>query len=177
MLRIIRFVALLSGALALTMTSAHVLELPQKIKYNSELYTAVNTTLYKYFAVVGGIYCIITILCCATLAIMLRHFKSTFWWSLIATVFFILWFASWLLIVEPVNNQIAQVIRTDPENVSTLWMLMREQWEYGHVVGFILQTVGFMCLVISILADTPARLKEKKYWKRIQVVPPTLLKS
>jgi hypothetical protein len=52
LLRGCRFVTLLLTALALTMTSAHVLEM----HYEAELYSAVNTTLYRYFAVVGGVY-------------------------------------------------------------------------------------------------------------------------
>jgi hypothetical protein len=56
LLRGCRFVTLLLTALALTMTSAHVLEMPQKMHYEAELYSAVNTTLYRYFAVVGGVY-------------------------------------------------------------------------------------------------------------------------
>jgi hypothetical protein len=35
----------LDAALALTMESAHVLELPQKLQYDAALYAAVSTTL------------------------------------------------------------------------------------------------------------------------------------
>jgi hypothetical protein len=38
------------------MESAHVLELPQKLRYDAEMYAAVNTTLYRAFAIVGGVY-------------------------------------------------------------------------------------------------------------------------
>jgi hypothetical protein len=55
-LRAWRFLALVLAALALTMTSAHVLELPQKMRYDAELYAAVNTTLYRHFATVGAVY-------------------------------------------------------------------------------------------------------------------------
>lgn len=53
-LRALRFVTLLLAALALTMESAHLLELPQTMQYGADLYSAVNTTLYRYFAVVGN---------------------------------------------------------------------------------------------------------------------------
>jgi hypothetical protein len=39
-----RFITLLLAALALTMESAHVLELPQKMQYDTQMYSAVNTT-------------------------------------------------------------------------------------------------------------------------------------
>ena len=50
MLAFWRFITIVLSALALTMTSAHVLELPQKMTYTAEMYAAVNTTLYRYFA-------------------------------------------------------------------------------------------------------------------------------
>jgi hypothetical protein len=51
-----RFITTVLAALALTMESAHVLELPQKMQYDAQMYAAVNTTLYRYFAIVGGVY-------------------------------------------------------------------------------------------------------------------------
>ena len=51
-----QFITLVLAALGLTMTSAHVLEMPQRWRYSAELYSAVNTTLYRYFAIVGGVY-------------------------------------------------------------------------------------------------------------------------
>ena len=54
MLSFWQFITLVLAALGLTMTSAHVLEMPQKLAYSPELYAAVNTTLYRYFAIVGG---------------------------------------------------------------------------------------------------------------------------
>jgi hypothetical protein len=47
---------LVLAALSLTMESAHVLELPQKMQYDAQMYSAVNTTMYRYFAIVGGAY-------------------------------------------------------------------------------------------------------------------------
>jgi len=40
-----RLLTLLLTALALTMESAHVLELPQKMRWGAELYAAVNDSL------------------------------------------------------------------------------------------------------------------------------------
>ena len=51
----LRFIVLLLAALTLTMEAAHVLELPQKMRYAPGLYSAVNSTMYRYFALVGGL--------------------------------------------------------------------------------------------------------------------------
>jgi hypothetical protein len=32
------------------------LELPQKMQYDAQMYSAVNTTLYRYFAIFGGMH-------------------------------------------------------------------------------------------------------------------------
>jgi len=41
-MRIHRFISLVITALSLAMTTAHVLEMPRKLSYSIELYTAVN---------------------------------------------------------------------------------------------------------------------------------------
>ena len=61
-LSIWRCITLMFSAQSLTMTSAHVLELPQKMQYDAHMYAAVNTTLYRYFAIVGGFYTVTSIL-------------------------------------------------------------------------------------------------------------------
>jgi hypothetical protein len=48
LLRTWRHLTLLLAALALTMTSAHVLELPQKMTLDLPFYAAVNGTLYRW---------------------------------------------------------------------------------------------------------------------------------
>jgi hypothetical protein len=54
MMRIHRCIALVITALSLTMTTAHVLEMPRKLSYSIALDTAVNSTLYLYFAIFGA---------------------------------------------------------------------------------------------------------------------------
>jgi hypothetical protein len=49
-------ITLTAAALSLTMTSAHVLELPQKMRLSPADYAAINGSLYRWFAIVGGVY-------------------------------------------------------------------------------------------------------------------------
>ena len=154
MLRGWRFLTLVLAALALTMTSAHVLELPQKMQYDAQLYAAVNTTLYHYFATIGGVYSLGAIVAASVLAFLVRKHRSAFGWILAAAVLFVLWFMSWLMLVAPVNTQVAAALQSAPETVPALWMQLRERWEYGHAAGFVIQLLGFCALVISVLVDT-----------------------
>jgi hypothetical protein len=155
MLRGWRFLTLVLAALALTMTSAHVLELPQKMQYDAQLYSAVNTTLYRYFATIGGVYSLGSIVAAGVLAFLVRQHQATFLWTLAAAALFVLWFISWLTFVAPVNAQVATALQSAPETVPALWMQLRARWEYGHAAGFVLQLLGFCALVISVLVNTP----------------------
>ena len=154
-LRIWRGITLMLTALSLTMTSAHVLELPQKMKYDGQMYAAVNTTLYRYFTIVGGFYTITSILAAAMLAFLVRKRKSAFRWTLAGATCLGLAFGSWLTLVAPVNSEVAQAISLAPESIPALWMRLRDRWEYGHAVGFILTLAGLGFLVISVLAEIP----------------------
>lgn len=157
MLRFSRFITIVMSSLALTMTSAHVLELPQKMQYGPQLYTSVNTTMYRYFAIVGGVYSMGSIVAAVVLAILVRNNRPVFWWTLAGVVLLVLWFFSWLVLVAPVNNQVAAALQSAPESVPELWMRLRERWEFGHATGFVMQLLGFSALAISIIIETPRR--------------------
>jgi hypothetical protein len=154
-LRAWRFVTLLWAALALTMESAHVLELPQKMQYDAQMYSAVNTTLYRYFALIGGVYQVGSIVVAAVLVFLVRQHRSSFGWTLAGALLLLLAFGIWLAVVAPVNGEVAEALRSAPESVPALWMQLRHRWEYGHVAGFIVQLVGFAALVLSVVVDTP----------------------
>jgi hypothetical protein len=149
-MQIHRFVAIVLTALALTMTSAHVLEMPAKLAYSIELYTAVNGTLYGYFAIVGGIYTVGSLVAVTTLAWRARKRPSRRL-MLIAAISVLAAFVSWLLIVEPVNRQIADA----GDAAVQAWATLRPRWEYGHLVGFVCWLIGFCALVLATLAEIP----------------------
>jgi hypothetical protein len=145
------------AALALTMTSAHVLELPQKMRFEAQLYSAVNTSMYRYFAIIGGVYSMGSIIAAVVLAFLARNHRRVFGWTLAGAVLLVLWFVSWLSIVAPVNHQVAVALQSSPQSVPELWMHLRERWEYGHAAGFVLQLLGFSALVISVIIETPIK--------------------
>lgn len=142
-MRIHRFFALVIGALTLTMTSAHVLEMPQKLNYDISFYSAVNGTLYRDFATVGGLYTVLSILVVGALAWRARRRPSAPW-SWTAAGCFLATFVSWLILVAPVNSAAA-------EGVS--WAELRPRWEVGHLVGFMLSLAGFAFLCVSVLVE------------------------
>jgi hypothetical protein len=153
MLKTLRFLTLLLAALSLTMESAHVLELPQKMRYDLPMYSSVNGTLYKWFAVVGGAYQVIAIVLAIILAFALRGRGAAFAWSAGGAALLIIAFVIWLAIVQPVNVQVAHALSADPSSGPSIWSQLRARWEYGHAAGFVAQLLGFSALVISVLAN------------------------
>ena len=156
--RVFRFLQLatvLLAALSLTMESAHVLELPQKLQYGAQLYSAVNTSLYRYFAYVGAVYQIGAIVAALALAYGMRGQRVAFKWSAAGAACLVLAFFAWLAVVAPVNGQVADALRTAPESVPPLWMELRARWEGGHALGFVLQLVGLSALIWSVLPESP----------------------
>jgi hypothetical protein len=153
MLKTLRFFTLLLAALSLTMESAHVLELPQKMKYDMQMYSTVNGTLYRLFAYVGGTYQIVAIILAIVLAIALRGQGATFAWSAAGAALLVSAFAIWLAVVQQVNLQVEHALAADPNSGPAIWTQLRAKWEYGHAAGFVAQLLGFSALIISVLAD------------------------
>jgi hypothetical protein len=160
-LRVWRFLALLLTALSLTMESAHVLELPQKMQYDAQMYTAVNGTLYRYFAIIGGVYQLSSIAAAAIVLFLVRKQRS-FEWTLAGALCLLLAFGIWLTVVAPVNSEIAGLLRAAPDSVPEAWMRLRNQWEYGHAAGFGVQLIGLSALLISVLMETPANTDHQR---------------
>jgi anthrone oxygenase-like protein len=150
-----RFATLLFAALSLTMESAHVLELPQKLRYDAAMYAAVNTTLYRGFAIVGGIYQVGSIILAFVLTVLVRKRGPSFGWTLAGALLLAAAFVVFLAVVQPVNAQVFDAIRNEPGSVPALWMQLRFRWEGGHAAGFVIQVAGFACLLGSVLIETP----------------------
>jgi hypothetical protein len=119
------------------------------------MYAAVNTTLYRGFAVVGGIYQIGSIILAIVLTALVRRRGPTFGWTLAGAILLTVAFGVWLAVVQPVNLQVADAIVEAPASVPSLWMQLRLRWEAGHAAGFVLQVVGFACLLGGVLIETP----------------------
>ncbi len=153
MVQVGRFVTLVWVALALSLTSAHVLELPPRMQYGADLYAAVNPTLYRQFATVGVIYGAGQIVAAGLLAVLVRRRRRAFRWTLAGTALLVLWLLSWLIVVAPVNDEVARTLHASPDLVPAVWMRLRERWEHGHAVGFVFQLLGFCVLLIAVLLD------------------------
>lgn len=145
------FFSLLFSALALGTTFAHVLELPQKLSVPIELYTVINATLYKWFALAGGPICLLAVFFSFWL-VRINFLSGLRTLSfLYAALLHAGWFASWLSLVQPVNTLIKQAMSAH-QTVVDVWAEHLWRWEGGHLLGFILHLGAFCFLVKGVLS-------------------------
>lgn len=144
--------SLLCGALTTGLTFAHVLELFQKMSFGPVLWTTVEHSLYRYFALVGGSLEVATVVMVACLAVVLRRIRQTHWHATVGAWCFTGALASWFAVVRPANAHIASWSLTAiPDD----WMRWRAQWEYGHAIGFAVMLAGYLALVAGALHGLP----------------------
>jgi hypothetical protein len=149
LLRIVRFAALLLTALGLSMGLSHTLELPPKMHYDAELYTAVTSTLYRFYGWIGAILQLGSLIAVALLC-RLVYGRRSFPLTLAALLALALSLGLWAAIVQPVNTQWAQVLHASPSTAPAAYLRLRPRWEYGHVAAFIAWLSGFVCLALSM---------------------------
>ena len=143
-----KLLAIVFSALALSTTSAHLLEFPQKIGLDIRTYAIINDQLYRFYAIAGGAYCMLAIAFAALLAWYTRRILS-FRWYLAGLIMHLCWLLSWLLIVLPVNKTVAAV--SGLAQRSELWSSLRFRWEWGHIVGFVFHLLALCFLIAGIL--------------------------
>lgn len=150
LLRIWWLVTLLLAALGLVMGGAHVLEHPVRVRYDPELYFRVTSTMYRYFAIVGGPIQVLATIAAAVLAWRTRD-QPGFGWTLAGALLLALSLLLWFLRVQPVNDAWLETLRSNPASAVDAYARLRNRWEWGHVTAFASWLLGFCLLLYSAL--------------------------
>ena len=126
-----RFITLMLASFSLSLSMTHLLELPQRMQFDQQLWVKVTVfeNVYKLFGSVGSVFEITAILTAIVLA-----------------------FVSWIMFVAPMNAEFAKWL-TNP--IPADWTRYRDQWEYAHAVNALIKIIGLSLLVISVLVETP----------------------
>ncbi|TGL58858.1 hypothetical protein [Leptospira sarikeiensis] len=148
MISYLRFFALIFAALTLGMRFAHLMEAGPKLHWSPELYFQVQTSLYKYFGIVGPFLQIGSILLISILAFQLKGTRS-FRYAILSGLSFIFSLGVWFLFVAPAAKQIQAwtASQTIPEN----WIGLRAAWQFGQLGAFSFDFLAFCLLVFSVL--------------------------
>jgi hypothetical protein len=139
------FFALLFGALALAPAMAHLLTLPNKIALPQEAYFTVQG-IYRGWALLG-IVVFGALASSLALIVTVRRKPLALLWAVVA-----------FLCVA--GAQALFWTYTYPANVATSnwteapanWAALRDQWEYSHAAGAVLNLIAVAALVLSVLA-------------------------
>jgi uncharacterized membrane protein len=156
LIRAWRFITLMLASFSLSLSMTHLLELPQRMQFDQQLWVRVTVieNVYKLFGSVGAVFEVTAILTAIVLAFLVRKHGSTFYWTLGGAIFLVLAFVSWIVFVLPMNAEFAQW-GTNP--IPADWTRYRDQWEYAHAVNALIKIIGLSLLVISVLVETPKK--------------------
>lgn len=145
-----RFITIMLTSLSLSLSMAHLLALPQRMKFDQQLWVEVTVfeNVYRLFGSVGAVFEIGAILAAIVLAFLVRKRRSAFYWTLGGALLLVLAFVSWILFVAPMNAEFAQWL-TNP--IPADWTRYRNQWEYAHAINAIIKIFGLSLLVLSVL--------------------------
>lgn len=148
MRRGVLFAALLLTALTMGLEFAHVLEWPQKQHYSGALYVRLQESLYIWFGNLGGIVYVLAVIATVVLAVLMRRDTARRWWIGGAAVLQVIGLVTFLTVIYPVNLRLpvnsAGVVPGD-------WATLRDRWELGHTIGFVLFAVSFVLMLVPVL--------------------------
>ena len=150
----LRFAAILLAAFSLSLSMTHLLEFPQRMLFEQQLWVNVTVVenVYKYFGTVGAVFEIGAILMAIVLSCLVRGHGAAFYWTASGALLLVIAFVSWIVFVSTANAELARWL-TSP--IPANWTSTRNQWEYAHAANALVKIVGFSCLVISLLVKTP----------------------
>jgi hypothetical protein len=150
-----RFITLMLAAFSLSLSMAHLLELPQRMQFDQQLWVRVTVVenVYKLFGTVGAAFEITAVLTAIVLAFLVRKNRgSTFYWTLSGAILLVLALVSWIVFVAPMNAEFAKWL-TNP--IPADWTRYRDRWEYAHAVNAVIKIMGLSSLAISVLVEIP----------------------
>lgn len=159
MVQFLQIVALVLVAITLSFALAHAAELPGKLRLDEETYTAVQPIYYPGFTL-GALSEPAAIIALIVLLAFGPRAGAIFGWTVAAFIFLVLVHGVYWLVVHPVNRfwlkdqdlkgmsaGFFAVGRRDAADSD--WTVLRDRWEYGHVMRAVFALLGFVCLAIA----------------------------
>ena len=139
-----RFFSVLFVALALAPSTAHLLELPNKINLSRDAYLIVQQ-IYSGWALLG-IVVFGALLSTLALTIFTRHRGREFKLALFGFLSLVASQAVFWVFTYPTNQE-----TRNWTVLPQVWEPLRAQWEYSHAVGAALNLLAFVLLVLCVL--------------------------
>jgi len=164
MLKMLRFVGLLSTALALGVAFTHLLEMPNKLALDQEEYLLVQQRIYEGFGRVAGPLEVISLASAIGIALLVASRKgrsrADLLANLLSAALILAALVVWQVWVGPVNRQVDSW--TTVASMPADWTQLRASWEYGHAARAVLFALAFVSMLIAALADAPSQADPSK---------------
>jgi uncharacterized membrane protein len=141
------FASLLLTALSLGASWSHVLQIRGKAVWSGPFWRTAMESLYRDYAIIGGVVEIAAILAGWWLVLTVRR-TPAFGWALAAAILLsVAFFVIWIGFIAPVNKVFAS---WSPESLPANWASYRNRWEFWHAVIAALKLAAFASLAIAV---------------------------
>jgi len=140
-------------ALGLAPGATHVMQLPVKMGYTAEMYTAITSTLYSWYGLVAGVIQLGALISVAMLAWQARRLPGAGLAAASASAL-LASLLLWAFVVGPVNATWAGASNLSPDQFAVAYDALRARWEYGHAAAFVAWLTGWFGLV-AVLTRCP----------------------
>jgi hypothetical protein len=150
-------------ALSASLSLAHALELPGKMRLDEPTYRAVQRIYYPGFTI-GGFGDILGLVTTVALVLLTPTGSPAFWLTVIAFLGMLGTNIVYWVAVHPVNKHwmqgqpvgapAATFFGAGGERTNAGdWTALRDRWEYAHVARAALASASLLALVISLASD------------------------
>ena len=149
-------------AIAMALALAHALELPGKMRLPESTYRAVQAIYYPGFTI-GGAAEPLALLLLLVLIWLTPRGGAAFWLTVAAFIALAAMHATYWLLTHPVNKfwvegvdmagagaKFFRVGRIDQRGAPPDWTVLRDRWEYSHIIRAVLGLVGQTLLITAI---------------------------
>jgi hypothetical protein len=165
-LLVLKVVTVIFVAMAMALAFAHALELPGKMRLSKEQYLSVQVIYYPGFTI-GGITEPIGLLMTLILLLSTPLGGTAFWLTAGAFLALLAMHAAYWLLTHPVNNFWLKDFELKPVGAGFFWLdpfnrsdnsgkqdwvLLRDRWEFSHVVRAGFGLLALILLIIAVIA-------------------------
>lgn len=167
MIQTLQVLTILLVSVAMALSLAHALELPGKLRLSEEQYIGMQVIYYPGFTI-GGIAEPAGLLCSFVLLIYIQGSGTAFWLTAGSFTALLAMHVAYWLLTHPVNNfwlrdfklqgpakrffAFDPLKRANNENPSD-WTVLRDRWEYSHVIRAVLGLISLALLATAITAS------------------------
>lgn len=165
MFLILQVISVFLAAVTMSLALAHALELPGKLRLDKAAYCTVQPIYYPGFTI-GGVGEGLGIIAALALLVMTPAESAAFGWTVAGFVALAINHATYWIVTHPVNKfwlkdqdlgrigsgffGFAPVMQQQLADSETLWLRVRDRWEYSHVARAILSAAGLIALAVAV---------------------------